>query len=254
VNKQNLTNEVNDTANIPSTVLGSSGKAANSTVPENSKAFVSGVVFSPSLSKSIAESKRQWAAEVLATNQLSSEVPSTELVRDSCPTSACPDVVVTLPRSPIRAIAADAQPGGKVEVPVAVDASVNSAKRVHAPADDVPSSNMGTKMVHACNASMHNLARCTSAGCIPAAELALDVASGGEPIHVGRCSSPLRSPRVSRSGGSPHAGTTPPRSSSTPLRAGSPSYEAVASLVENRAFVFFFASKGICTGWLKNPD
>jgi hypothetical protein len=52
-------------------------------------------------------------------------------------------------------------------------------------------------------------------------------ASGGMQIPVGHPITPLRSPHVLRSGGSPHMGETPPRFPSTLVCPGSPSYEEV---------------------------
>jgi hypothetical protein len=197
-------------------VFGSSGKAANFIGSENSKAFVSVVVFSPSLSNSIVESKRQWVAKVLAAsyNKLSLEVSNTELVRETCATSACPDGVAAMAPSPGQV---DARPCGAVTPPRSLPhAALPPWWRFR-------------------SRSMRPQAQrpvgCADAICMPAAELAMDVAdvaSGGELTHAGRCTSPLRSPRVSRLVGSPHAaGTTLPWSPSTPLRASSLFYQAV---------------------------
>jgi hypothetical protein len=61
------------------------------------------------------------------------------------------------------------------------------------------------------------------------AQAALEVPTAGAAAVFRRSVTPLRSSHASRSGGSPHAGMTPPRSPATPVHAGSPSYEDVVA-------------------------
>jgi hypothetical protein len=237
---QDLANGANVAASIPGTGMNSSDSGFSAHAPNNSRTVSSGVIFSPSLMRSMADSKREFLAAVCAAQK--SDVSETRktctdgtLRNPKSPNLVPAPVVISRVAAPVKAThvaaSSEAMHVSKDMHFVASPKAMHDSNLMGSPhmADRADTGKDPTAAVAAAEATAlagnsssdaRSVFANKAAPRMVEAEAALEVPTAGAAAVLRRSVTPLRSSHASRSGRSPHAGTLVGTGAPVPARKG----------------------------------